>query len=310
MTTSRFWTLWSSVAARGGDNTSHKLNMYSTNKPTCHIGVPCNTNTQLKTQNYLQFSVSMVGALVVEVAVKVTGIVVVNVIVMVWVVVIEKGKTKCLEMTAIPKVVLVVKGRKILVMKTIQAKLPMNVWAQGSKLPMNVWAQGSKLPMNVWAQGSKLPINVWAQGSKLPINVWAQGSKLPINVSNCPCLINLTSFCICPNIFVAFFMMEANECTKAAILLISFPVGKRQIFTTLLSINILFPSVKKIARSDMLSLDIPVRFLESAFYGKSNLPDFGKTVYKDFLENSGFPDFYFCQILIILFASVGVICEK
>ena len=79
-----------------------------------------------------------------------------------------------------------------------------------------------------------------------------------------------------------------NECTKAAILLISFPVGKRQIFTTLLSINILFPSVKKIARSDMLSLDIPVRFLESAFYGKSNLPDFGKTVYKDFLENSGF----------------------
>ena len=32
----------------------------------------------------------------------------------------------------------------------------------------------------------------------------------------------------------------------------------------------------------MLSLDIPVRFLESAFYGKSNLPDFGKTVYKDF----------------------------
>ena len=73
-----------------------------------------------------------------------------------------------------------------------------------------------------------------------------------------------------------------NECTKAAILLISFPVAKRQIFTTLLSINILFPSVKKIARSDMLSLDIPVRFLESVFYGKSNLPDFGKTVYKDF----------------------------
>ena len=64
----------------------------------------------------------------VEVAVKVTGIVVVNVIVMVWVVVIEKGKTKCLEMTAIPKVVLVVKGRKILVMKTILQEVEMVVW--------------------------------------------------------------------------------------------------------------------------------------------------------------------------------------
>ena len=79
--------------------------------------------------------------------------------------------------------------------------------------------------------------------------------------------------------------------------LLSFP---GQIFTTLLSINILFRSVKKIARSDMLSLDIPIRF-ESA--------EISTRFWKNCFGEFWFPDFS-RVIIFILFASVGVICEK